>query len=110
MTSARFVKINGEAIYGSRAWKVFGEGRMRSDPRHPGSKPSLVLFPRTEISPQTEAVQMTTEDMRFTEGRNGAVYAFVMTIPKPGETITIKSLGTKAKLLESPSHPFLFSE
>lgn len=98
----RFVKINGEAIYGSRAWKVFGEGRMRSDPRHPGSKPSLVLFPRTEISLQTEAVQMTTEDMRFTEGRNGAVYAFVMTIPKPGETITIKSLGTKAKLLERP--------
>ena len=43
---------------------------------------------------------MTTEDIRFTEGKDGAIYAFVMTVPKPGEELLVKSLGTDAKLLE----------
>ena len=98
----KFVKTNGEAIYGSRGWKVLGEGRTQADPRRPTAKPSLILFPRLSITPDKENFLMTNEDMRFTEGRDGSVYAFVMTVPKPGETVTIKSCGTNAKLLEKP--------
>ncbi len=98
----RFVKVNAEAIYGSRAWKVLGEGRMQTDPRNPHAKPSLVLFPRLSITPEHAAFQMTNEDMRFTEGKDGSVYAFVLTVPKPANTITVKSMGTDAKLLDKP--------
>jgi alpha-L-fucosidase len=98
----RFLQVNGEAIYGSRAWKVLGEGRELVDPRKPGSKPALVCFPRSGILPQHDAFVMTTQDIRFTEGKDGSIYAFVMAVPKPGETITLKALGTSAKLLEKP--------
>ena len=99
----KFVKINGEAIYGSRAWKVLGEGRMQADPKRPEAKPSLALFPREQlISRNIDTYQMTTEDIRFTEGKDGSVYAFVLNVPKAGETITIKSMGTDAKLFDKP--------
>jgi alpha-L-fucosidase len=99
----KFVNLNAEAIFGSRAWKVLGEGRTKTDPRRPNGKPTLVLFPRNlGITPQADAFQMSTEDVRFTEGKDGSVYAFVMNVPKPGDTITIKSFGTDAKLLETP--------
>ena len=38
----------------------------------------------------------TSEDIRFTEGRNGAVYAFCMKAPRGGEVLRIKNLGTNA--------------
>jgi alpha-L-fucosidase len=97
-----FLKINGAAVYGSRAWKVLGEGREQADPRKPGSPPALVCFPQGEILPRHDAFPMTMQDIRFTEGRDGSVYAFVMAVPKPGVRVVIKSLGTAAKLLEKP--------
>jgi alpha-L-fucosidase len=97
-----FLKINGAAVYGSRAWKVLGEGREQVDPRKPSAAPALVCFPQGEILPRHDTFPMTTQDIRFTEGRDGSVYAFVMTVPKPGEQIAIKSMGTNAKLLEKP--------
>jgi alpha-L-fucosidase len=95
-----FMRINGDAVYGSRAWKVLGEGRMKSDPNKPNSKPSLILFPRLASAETQNTFPFTTEDMRFTQGKDGNLYSFVMTVPKPGETITIKSMGTDAKLLD----------
>jgi alpha-L-fucosidase len=62
----------------------------------------LVTFPRSGILPMHDKFQMTTEDIRFTEGKDGAIHAFVMTVPKPGEELLIKSLGTDAKLLDKP--------
>lgn len=93
-----FLKTNAAAIYGSRAWKVLGEGRMA---KNRNGNMELVTFPKSGILPSHEKFQMTTEDIRFTEGKDGAIYAFVMTVPKSGEEILIKSLGTDAKLLEN---------
>ncbi|MCX7008148.1 MAG: alpha-L-fucosidase [Kiritimatiellaeota bacterium] len=87
-----FLKVNGEAVYGSRAWKVIGEGRMKTNPRRPKDKPSLVLFPRVSSTETQDVFPMTNEDIR----------SFVMNVPKPGETLVIESLGTDAKLLEKP--------
>jgi len=43
-----------------------------------------------------------SQDFRFTVGKNGALYAFCMTVPKPGEQLKIKSLGTNANALAKP--------
>jgi len=97
-----FLKVNGNGIYGSRAWKILGEGREKVDPKKPGSKPELVCFPRNGILPMHDKFPMTTQDIRFTEGKDGSVFAFVMAIPEAGEKVVIKSLGTNAKLLDKP--------
>jgi alpha-L-fucosidase len=43
---------------------------------------------------------MATSDVRFTQGKDGAIYAFIMAVPSSGETLKITSLGKKAGLLE----------
>lgn len=90
-----FVKTNAEAIYGSRAWQVLGEGRTQTDPRNPKAPPHLVGFPRSGLTPEIAAFPMTTQDVRFTQGPDGAVYAFVLTVPQPGETVTLRSLANE---------------
>ena len=42
---------------------------------------------------------MASSDIRFTRGKDGAVYAFIMAVPKAGETLRIRSLGHEAGLL-----------
>jgi alpha-L-fucosidase len=42
-------------------------------------------------------------DFRFTIGKNGALYAFCMTVPPPGMHLKIKSLGTDAKYWSQPA-------
>ena len=37
----------------------------------------------------------TAQDLRFTVGKNGSIYAFCMKSPKAGQTVTIKSMGKK---------------
>jgi alpha-L-fucosidase len=59
-------------------------------------------FPRISGPEVQDSFEMTSEDIRFTEGKDGSVYAFVLNVPKPGETITVKSFGTDAKLLDKP--------
>jgi alpha-L-fucosidase len=70
-----WMRINGEGIYGTRPWKVFGEG------------PSQVVINHF----QEDAVPWTIEDFRFTQ-KDGQVYAFQMKWPEGGKTV-IRSLG-----------------
>ncbi len=42
---------------------------------------------------------MASSDVRFTRGKDGAVYAFIMAVPKAGETLRIRALGHEAGLL-----------
>lgn len=46
--------------------------------------------------------KFSEQDFRFTVGKDGSLYAWCMTLPKPGVELTIKSLGTNAKLLDGP--------
>lgn len=66
-----WLKVNGEAIYGTRPWKIYGEGP---------TKAAAGSFHEGEIKPYTAA------DFRFT--RNGNVlYAIELAKPETGEAV-----------------------
>jgi alpha-L-fucosidase len=62
-----WLKVNGEAIYGSRPWFVYGEG------------PTVVK----SSAKNSDRQQYTAADIRFTT-HNGALYAFVLGWPANG--------------------------
>jgi alpha-L-fucosidase len=66
-----WLKVNGDAIYGTRPWRQFGEGPTKFEA---GS------FHDTESKPYT------AEDYRFTT-KDGALYAIELGWPKDGEAI-----------------------
>ena len=71
-----WLKINGEAIYGTRPWHRFGEG-----PTHVAAG---------SFSDKKEKQRFTSEDFRFTtKGKN--LYAIALAWPENG-TLLIKSL------------------
>ena len=74
-----WLKINGDAIYGTRPWKIFGEG------------PTLI---KPGSFHDTETQAYTAQDFRFTT-KDSDLYAMQLAWPVSGETV-IQSLGTKA--------------
>jgi alpha-L-fucosidase len=81
-----WLKVNGEAIYATRPWKIYGEG------------PSTTESEKGEFDGQKDvgSKPFTSEDIRFTLSKDGKrLYAIVLAIPKDGR-VTIKSLGTKS--------------
>ena len=66
-----WLKINGEAIYGTRPWQVFGEGPMKTAPGpfH-----------------DTETKAYTAQDFRFTQ-KDGVLYAIELGRPANPTTI-----------------------
>ncbi|HLH08365.1 MAG TPA: alpha-L-fucosidase [Terriglobales bacterium] len=66
-----WLKVNGEAIYGTRPWIVYGEGP---------TKVQAGAFHDTDTRPYTP------EDFRFTQ-RNGVLYAIAMAWPESQEAI-----------------------
>lgn len=77
-----WLKMNGEAVYGTRTWKIFGEGSAKVVEGHLSEEKNK---------------DNTAEDIRFTT-KNGNLYAFIL--DWPGTSVTIKSLGKKANLLD----------
>jgi len=77
----RWLAVNGEAIYGTRPWKVFGEG------------PTEIVGGQFA---DTKRRAFTAQDVRFTT-KDGALYAIVLGWPERGEAI-IQSLGAQLKL------------
>ena len=70
-----FVKVSSEGIYGSRPWKIYGEGPLvMKDGRQGENKKAF-----------------TQEDIRFTQ-KDGNLYAFVLA--PPSKDITIESLAS----------------
>jgi alpha-L-fucosidase len=85
---AAWMKVNQECIFGTRPWKVFGEG-----PASAGAALTAQGFNEGKGKP------FTAEDVRFTT-KGSALYAILLGAPT--REVTIKSLGTVAKLLDQP--------
>jgi len=79
----KWLELNGEAIYETRPWKIFGEG------------PTKVVEGHLSERKNKDA---TAEDIRFTT-RGKTLYAIMLDWPADG-TCHIKSLGTLARLLD----------
>ena len=66
-----WLKVNGEAIYGTRPWKIYGEG------------PTKVA---TGTFNEGNTAAYTAEDFRFTS-KGGTVYAIELSWPSNGEAV-----------------------
>ncbi len=75
--TGRWLAVNGEAIYGTRPWKIFGEG-----PTESASGEFKMQKP------------YTSKDIRFAT-KNDTLYAITLGPPAPKETININSLALK---------------
>ena len=85
-----WLKVNGEAIYATRPWKIYGEG------------PSTRAAEKGQFDGQKDVSDkpFTSEDIRFTQSKDGkALYAIVLELPRDGK-VTIKSLAS-----DSPHWP-----
>jgi alpha-L-fucosidase len=81
-TIGRWLAINGEAIYSTRPWKIYGEGP---------TEVAAGAFTDTQRAPFTSA------DIRFTCKAN-TLYALFLA--RPDTHATVRSLGTASTLLE----------
>jgi len=72
-----WMRVNGEGIYGSRPWTVYGEGPTK--------------IPRGRAG--DAAIPFTAEDFRFTT-KDGKLYVFAMT--PPAGPLAVKALGLGA--------------
>jgi alpha-L-fucosidase len=79
----RWLAVNGEAIYGTRPWKVYGEG------------PTPVVGGSFN---DTKRGAFTSQDIRFTT-RGDTLYAITLAWPEHG-SVTIKSLATDSGLFQ----------
>ncbi|MBP1614413.1 MAG: Alpha-L-fucosidase [Bacteroidetes bacterium] len=86
-----WMRRNGEAVYGSHAWNIPGEGEQVNG--------KLKMLPGGGLGRKQAEFKFNSQDFRFTVGKNGALYAFCMIVPTPGTQLKIKSLGTDAKYL-----------
>ncbi len=85
-TIGRWMQVNGEGIYATRPWKVYGEGVHEAEG---GS------FAGHSTS------QLDARDIRFTRNKEGdAVYA--IQLGRPADAVQIKSFGKSANLLGKP--------
>ena len=75
---ARWMAINGEAIFGTRPWKIYGEGGPRR--------------PRRATSTSGKGRPYTAADLRFTT-KGDTLYVFALAWPADGKLV-VKSLGS----------------
>jgi alpha-L-fucosidase len=78
----KWLDVNGEAIYGTRPWRIYGEGPAGSTAGN---------FNEDKRAPYV------AQDIRFTTRGSGTLYA--ITLAKPGRDVAVHSLGANVKLL-----------
>ncbi len=81
---SRWVAINGEAIFGSRPWRLYGEGPTR---------------PKAGMQNEDAAKAFTARDIRFTTNK-GALYALFLVPPRGAATIASLASGSIAGSIE----------
>ena len=79
---AAWMAVNGDAIYGTRPWKIFGEGSTQ-----------------VTAGAFQEGAAYTPQDIRFTT-KAGVLYAITLGVPK--DEVRITSLGRNATLSDQP--------
>ena len=79
-----WIKVNGEGIYATRPWKVYGEGPSTTGKQEKGHFGGL-----------KDVRKYQATDIRYTT-KNGVLYAFCM--ENPIADIQLKSLGKSSKL------------
>ncbi len=89
-----WMRVNGSGIYGSRAWIIPGEGEKNGG--------RLRMLPGGKLGREHAEFKFGPQDFRFSVGKDGALYAFCLTVPEPGAALRITSLGTQAGLLNAP--------
>ncbi|GAT63641.1 alpha-L-fucosidase [Paludibacter jiangxiensis] len=89
-----WMKRNGEAVYGSHAWKIPGEGEIVNG--------KLKMLPGGALQRKHAEFKFDAQDIRFTVGKNGSLYAFCMNVPTAGSSVKIKSLATETNNFRKP--------
>jgi len=85
---AHWMEINRECIFGTRPWKVFGEG------------PASQMAPlRAQGFNEGKGTPVSAADVRFT-ARKDALYIIELGVPE--RELRIQSLGKSARLLDRP--------
>ena len=85
---AHWMEINREGIFGTRPWKVFGEG--------PASQTAPL---RAQGFNEGTGKPVTADDVRFTT-RKDALYMIELGVPT--QELRVKSLGNAARLVDRP--------
>ncbi|PTR01421.1 alpha-L-fucosidase [Mucilaginibacter yixingensis] len=77
-----WMKINGSAIYGSKAWVKFGEGKDGK----------ISVLPSGNLGSKQSDFKFGPEDLRFTVGKDGSLNVFTMMVPPSGSKLIVRSL------------------
>ncbi|WP_295771920.1 alpha-L-fucosidase [uncultured Mucilaginibacter sp.] len=89
-----WMRRNGEAVYGSRAWVIPGEGKETNG--------KIKMLPGGKLERKQAEFKFDEQDFRFTVGKNKSLYVFSMMVPDAGSVLNVKSLGIDAKHLGRP--------
>lgn len=74
-----WLNVFGEAVYGSRAYSVFGYGNAEIHEGHFGG--------------QSATIEYSADDIRFTQSKDGkSVYVFLLGMPKENTALRIKHI------------------
>ena len=79
-----WLKVNGEAIYGTRPWHTFGEG--------PTAQPAGDFENHKEFM----KLKYSAADVRYTSNGNN-IYAMILGVPEEGTVMTLKGLAKNRK-------------
>lgn len=80
----KWMTVNGLGIYGSRAWTNFAEG--------------TVTLPGSKLGKEHAMTPFTGKDIRFTVGKDNALYAWLMAWPQENHAIICSLAGFTGKI------------